>query len=138
MEIPLFAGKKQKRGKTCVIPSYSTGMWGKLPVACHRTELFTESLLSTFCKLLYQENMCGELNIYEDVVCSVRSRSRHTKLRQEEFAFLEELPKKGQSGGCLIRTLLFSPCPLVPLCVGGMEPLIQYFDSVLNTCHVMK
>lgn len=94
MEIPLFVGKKQKGGKACVIPSYSTGICGKLPVAYHRAELFMEPLLSTFCKLLYQENMCGELNIYEDGLCSIRSPSRHTKLRQEEFAFLGELPKK--------------------------------------------
>lgn len=102
-------------------------------MAYHRAELLTEHLSSTFCKLLYQKNVCWELSIYKDSLCSIRSPCRHTNFGPEEIFFWGSSPKKAQCGGCLEGSLLFYSSFLVPFCVGGKEPLIWYFDLYL-TC----
>lgn len=91
-----FPQKKCSGGRVSIIPLYSIRMCGRLLVPYHRAEIFTEHFLSTSFKLLYQKNMHGELNIYKDSLCSIRSSrgTRQEALRQEKVALLGKLSQK--------------------------------------------
>lgn len=60
---------------------------GKLPTAYQRTQFFTEYLLGPFCKLLYQDNVCRELNIYKDSLSSSGDL-----VGMQEIGFFGKLP----------------------------------------------